>query len=399
MVEAFDKRYVLNVAGDRQEGTVLYRRRDNSATCWHSLDRRGDFRELDLRNYHRVKREPHEGVPLDDMAAPDGAERDAVLRELDRHLQRAAGGGAGGGVEGGGGGDGQRRGDGAARGPPRAPFRRGGYGRRRFVTRMREAGPAKVSGGAAIFGGCLLKFCKSWGAIFIGLREKMKEDSDTGRILKDLYDNSKWWIGCIVQIWETLKDFLKACRDQWDTVLLVLGVLWLIWSWFGAPGSAAYQTARFREEDKRDEEERRQQERHHKESMEQRERHHQDQLRRAAGGGSSSSSGGDAGGGGVFADLGGHEKVRDGDKTAAAGVTKEKESVVERISRLIRGAKSPIDKLVNFYKAFHVVTPWTMPAGLQESHGDRLPGDVLRRWRRCCLPEQADENEQELGEE
>ena len=66
-----------------------------------------------------------------------------------------------------------------------------------------------------------------------------------------------------------------------------------------------------------------------------------------------------------------------------------KETLMERVSRLLRGAKSPIQKLITIYNAFREVRPWTMPEGyqvrmsvdyLETAFGD--DGDAVKRSRR-----------------
>jgi hypothetical protein len=257
-VEEFEKRYLLPDGALRQTGVLLARRPANEQTVWWCMDHRGKFGRCDLRLWRLVKAEPHDGVPLDDVASPTDDEKGAINQALDDHLhppparipQNANREST------------DRGGDRGTR-ERRGNFRQNFRERRRWVAgRAREAGPSRVSAVVGLFSGLCWKLWHGGGAFIAFVQVKYKEDSDTGKLLRSLNENTSWITDGAGQLGMLAVDLANWSRENWDTALWILVLAWVVFSMFFAPSDAGYQTARFRDEERRrDEEERRDRER------------------------------------------------------------------------------------------------------------------------------------------
>ena len=165
-VEAWEKRFLVPEGATRARAVLLIRRLAGEPSSWHSMNRNGDFAQVDLRRWRVVRTEVEDDMPTDDIPEPNEEEKAAILARLDDYLAgrlalpRPA-----------------------AYGNPQA--RRGalagrdGYRRRRrWYGRLREAGPARVGGGAAVMGGAFWKMYKTWGVFIVAFQAKFRRAED-----------------------------------------------------------------------------------------------------------------------------------------------------------------------------------------------------------------------------
>jgi hypothetical protein len=150
--------------------------------------------------------------------------------------------------------------------------------------------------------------------------------------------------------------------------------------------SAGWQVSQFRDEEReRDEEEKEERRRQHDEMMESQRAQLtalQHRIQNAQGGGDgtggpSASSGGV--GNSLLQKAQAFQQVADGGKTAlgkADVATARKEPMTDRIARLIRRAKNPVDRVVYLLKNVREIRPWTMPRDYQVRMSEEVVSDI-----------------------
>jgi hypothetical protein len=384
-VDPFEVRWVSPAQGNQgRKIFILKRTTDGGDAEYWSMNQTGDFARVNLGRWREVRKEklPPTEMTYDDMPEPTPEEKVAIMDRLDdyiggRNPPRAAT-------------RGERSRGGALMGDPmiRAGARgeqRYTQGRRRknFMRRAREFGPTGLVAGAGVGAGAGWKLWKYGKVALAAARKGAEGEGEMAAMLREVllwFGSGKEWASWI---WASLKEWCLWAKDEYDTVLLVLLFVVLIYKWFFGPAEAAHQISQFRdEEDQRDREEAAAEERRHRERMRQDQVHHgqlRDSLRRRPGDGDGAGGGA---GGGVLADDGDYTdslRRRSDDYRAVGAADAEpkksgsssdnQETMGETIARLLKRAVSPLGQAVKILKNFRVVRPWGMPLGFKVRMG------------------------------
>jgi hypothetical protein len=398
-VEPWEKRYI-SIEGQREKGVLLCQRTADDANCWYGMTGGGAFGRVNLRKYHSVRRDPV-GAPgeYDDVTVPDEAEKGAILERLEIFKQS----GGGGSVENAllgvgraaplpvpppGTGPGYVRGDGLdprlqaiLPGQDRRPRngrpqdrRPGRY--RRFVQTARNVGPARVAAGGAFSFGFFFKVYGfihlHWDSIEIFLG---KYQGTGGKIDKFIHFASKAIeLGRDGSEWVTYLGGI-AC-DEWDSVLiLIFGSYFLIKYSAGAASP--------KDEAERDRASEEAAERRHREYMDAQRRMHEDnqlQANRLPTEQAWEPIGRPPAGGRDWgaelarrADVMSQQLEKDHGAGPSAEGKKKTVSVLERVRRLLRRAKNPLERAIFLISRFVVMSNWSLPEEFQE----RLAADHM----------------------
>lgn len=389
VVEAWEKRFVG--AEDAAEGgheVCLLEKCEEDANSWWAFhfDRQSReirFAKLNLRRYQTVRREDNcWNIRYEQVIIPDtDEERTAILDMLHQYQQQLAGGDAGGGQAPAGAVDGgvprryiPRRVDAGAPRPGRYQRRR-----RPFFQRVREARPQNVAIGTGVFGGVSVKFYRFVVKVVAVLNSKIENKEDIGPYVNMTVE----YVNYYKEYFFTAGSWVKWCydgvRSDWDSFLLFLLFLYCLFQAFGGSLSSS-QIGAMREEDReRDERDREERRRQHAEMM--------SAIRRQQDGGGGVGGlglggGAGAGGGGLGASLQnsatGFAAVASADAAPSSqtGIMVPKETLADRISRLVRRAKNPVDRVVFLLKRVRVIRPWLMPKDYDVRMSEEMVCDI-----------------------
>jgi hypothetical protein len=374
-VQPFERRWIHEVDDDGNTTgfeVLLLKPVSQGSTIWHALEAvKGAFVKVDLRRSGYVKKEAGkvDGVIYKVLAMPNDDEKAVIVAMLEDFL-----------------GQGTQAGSGLVSVAPRSPFRdepgsypmprRAPRGRwndrgRHMVRRAREAGPSQVIAGSAVSWGLLWKFyvhiATVWENIMLFF---FAADGTKTKVLLRI----EKFIGRSEELTTKFRDVVDWVEtsgnwalENWDTILLLLAAAYLAYKIFFEAGDAAHQVRQQREEDaQRHGSLERLLSKQHSESLGE-QRRLRDDLRRTGG---DDGAGGGPGVGAMRTKLDDYRHLLTADKkgagTATTGTMNAMLSkVTGTVSRLLKRAKSPLDRVCYLLTKIHAVEPWNMPLGFR----------------------------------
>jgi hypothetical protein len=393
-VEAFEKRYLWSEGQLRQKAIFVVERCDDDHNSWWGMGRGpggAEFGKINLRKYHQVKKEPHDQIPLDDLVAPTEQEKILILEQLEAFK---SGGPVGRGPDlapppapGGGAGAPYRTSpyveraglDPRMRAALSRPGRPSGHRPRRpwrIAARAREAGPARSLAAGAGLAGSLYKIYCFFYAHMDQIEEMLKKHDGINSRMERLYWIFLWVQEKTTDGWSWVSWAGTGCFNEWDSILILFATAFLFWCFLLPPrapvpsGEGEAERDQLYGADVR-----------HRESLQEQRRMHAEMMAELKGDKNGSPDiPWDAAAPGTRRQDFGAELARradameaqlaadDPDKKSREQI-KKTSGVLDRVRRLMKRAKNPLERALFLLSQFVHMQYWNMPDGYEERLG------------------------------